>query len=52
MADKISPASKPVGRSGGIKQGSANGTLTTPNMPIPYRVWGTKKNQKDKIFGK
>jgi len=31
MAERLTPPSKPVARKDGIKMGSANSTLTTPN---------------------
>lgn len=49
MADKISPASKPVAKSDGLKMGSANETTTTPN-PTFGRYWGDGKTA-DKVKG-
>ena len=53
MADKINPATKPVGKSDGIKQGSANSTLTTPNFDSKNgnKNWSDSK-ETSKIFSK
>jgi len=51
--DKINPATKPVGKADGIKQGSANSTITTPNFDSKN---GNKNfasgNETGKIFSK
>lgn len=39
MADKICPPVKSVGKSDGMKMGSANSTLTTPD-PVFGRYFG------------
>lgn len=53
MAEKISPATKPVGKADGIKQGGSNSTLTTPNFDAKN---GNKNfssgSETGKIFGK
>ena len=51
MGEKITPAVKSVPRSDGLKKGSANSTLTTPDMG-ENKVWSSDKEQKNKIFGK
>lgn len=42
MAEKLTPPSKPVARKDGIKMGSSNSTLTTPN-PTFGRYFGSDK---------
>lgn len=53
VADKINPATKPVGKSDGIKQGSANSTLSTPNFDMTNgnKNWSTG-SEGGKIFSK
>lgn len=48
MSDKISPPTKPVGKSDGINQGAS--TLTTPNK-TDNKIWSDGKS-KGSIFGK
>ena len=51
MSEKLVPAVKSVPRGDGVKQGSANKTLTTPNHPEPVSVFSDKgKGSKEKIF--
>ena len=51
--DRINPPTKPVGKSDGIKQGSANSTLTTPNFDAKNgnKNWAGGK-EGGKIFSK
>ena len=47
--EKIAPAVKPVPRQGGIKQGSANSHLTTPNHE-GSKYWSSGKDAKKSIL--
>lgn len=56
MADKICPPVKSVGKSDGIKTGSANSTMTTPD-PVYGRYFGADAPasgavNSEKIMGK
>lgn len=48
MAEKLVPPIKKTDRADGVKQGSANKTLTTPN-DSEGKVW-SKGSQTEKIF--
>ena len=56
MADRISPPSKPVARKDGIKMGSANSTLTTPNPTFGKYIGnytpGSAVKEGGSLFGK
>lgn len=49
MAEKLVPATKPVPRADGMKNGSANKTTTTPNH-TDAKYWNREKENKDKMF--
>lgn len=56
MSDKVSPPTKPVGKSDGMKNGSEHSTITTPNTTMG-RHYGPGKpasevTESDSIFGK
>lgn len=51
MSEKITPVSKPVPRKGGVKQGSENTTLTTPNHE-GNKYWSNGKDETKSIMGK
>ena len=51
MGEKLTPAVKKVGRADGVKQGSANTTLTTPNIKTDGSApWNRESGTKEKIF--
>ena len=49
--EKVTPHSKPVPGAGGLKEGSSNTVLTTPNSNQAGRYWGGKKKNSS-IMGK
>ena len=51
MADKITPATKPVPRGDGFKLPSAHSTLTTGN-DNEGRIWNRNNGETDKLFSK
>ena len=50
MSEKITPATKKVGKSDGIPDGPQHSTITTPKA-LQMRLWGDKK-AKGSMFGK
>ena len=51
MADRISPAQKPVPRKDGFKPGHEHSTITTPT-DNEGKVWNTGVEQTMSIFSK
>lgn len=46
MAEAVTPPTKKIPRGDGVKQGSANKTLTTPTQNTDGRYWGDGKVDK------
>lgn len=52
MGEKITPATKKVARADGVKQGTANKTLTTPSQAdaMTGKHFGIGKGSGDSLF--
>ena len=48
--ERLTPPTKSAG-TGGLKDGGAHSTLTTPSQGKPNKVWGSA-GSKNKILGK